>query len=211
MVVKMLINLVMLIIAYLLGSLCAAIFVCKLLKLPDPRSQGSRNPGATNVLRLGGKKAAAIVLTGDMLKGLLAVLIARLLSIDGFALGLIALAAVIGHLFPIYFHFKGGKGVATALGSILGLSPILALIAIITWLIVAKLFHYSSLAALSAMFITTISSFFIAQGDYFPAITAITILLIFSHRENISKLYKGAESKLKNRYISQFLNICSIF
>jgi glycerol-3-phosphate acyltransferase PlsY len=112
------------VISYLIGSLSSAILVCKFLKLPDPRTQGSMNPGTTNVLRIGGKTPALITLAGDMLKGFIPVLIAHLIGMNGFSLGIVAAAAFLGHLYPVFFKFQGGKGVATALGAFIALSPI---------------------------------------------------------------------------------------
>src|SRR5437016_5515458 len=128
------------IIAYIFGSLSSAIIVCKLMGLPDPRTQGSNNPGATNVLRIGGKKAAAITLIGDMLKGLAPVLIVKILGMPFMVIAVAGLAAFIGHLFPVFFSFKGGKGVATALGCLLAISLPAALSWSVTWLLVALIF-----------------------------------------------------------------------
>src|SRR3569833_2803763 len=146
----MIVDLLLTVAAYLVGSLSAAIIVCKLLGLPDPRTQGSRNPGATNVLRFGGKKAAAIVLVGDSVKGLLPVLVAQWLRVDDNVLAAVGLAAVLGHLYPLFFGFHGGKGVATAFGVLLGIAWPVALAAVATWLLVAKIFRIASLAALIA-------------------------------------------------------------
>ncbi|HMQ13394.1 MAG TPA: glycerol-3-phosphate 1-O-acyltransferase PlsY, partial [Candidatus Competibacter phosphatis] len=125
----MLTNLLFVVLGYLAGSISTAILVCRAMRLPDPRSEGSRNPGATNVLRFGGKKAAAITLAGDFAKGLLPVLLARLAGVEDTGLALTALAAFLGHLYPVFFGFEGGKGVATAFGAILGLSSLVALAA----------------------------------------------------------------------------------
>ena len=136
---------------YLLGSISAAIIVCKLMGLPDPRSEGSRNPGATNVARIGGKKAAALTLLGDMLKGLLPVLLAHALDAGAVVLAGTALAAFLGHLYPVFFGFQGGKGVATALGVSFGLHWLAGLTIAGIWLVMALLFRYSSLSALTAI------------------------------------------------------------
>jgi len=120
--------------AYLIGSVSAAIIVCRLMKLPDPRSAGSGNPGATNVLRVGGKTAAAITLAGDALKGFIPVFVASILGVTPLILGLTALAAVLGHLFPVFFQFKGGKGVATSFGAIFGIAWLAGLLTLTTWL-----------------------------------------------------------------------------
>lgn len=142
---------ILIVFAYLLGSISTAIITAKAMGLPDPRTAGSNNPGATNVLRIGGKKAAAITLLGDVLKGLIPVLIGRyVFKLDDSQLIWVGLAAFIGHLYPLYYGFKGGKGVATAIGVFLGLNPWAGLAFIATWLIMAKGFKISSLAALIA-------------------------------------------------------------
>src|SRR3990167_5067564 len=133
------------IIAYLFGSISSAILVCKIMGLPDPRTEGSRNPGATNVLRIGGKKAAAITLLGDMLKGVIPVLAAKWYGLDSLGLALVTFAAFIGHLFPVFFRLEGGKGVATLLGCLLALSLPAGLCWIATWLLMAAILRYSSL------------------------------------------------------------------
>ena len=137
-------DIILIIIAYLIGSLSSAIIVCKLMGLPDPRGEGSGNPGATNVLRFGGKKAAAITLLGDTLKGLLPVLLAKYLDITILGIALVGLAAFLGHLYPIFFEFKGGKGVATMLGVLFGFSWWIGLATAGTWLFVAKILKISS-------------------------------------------------------------------
>ncbi len=180
--------------AYLTGSVSAAIITCKVMGLPDPRTQGSNNPGATNVMRIGGKKPAAITLTGDMLKGLIPVLIARLFSGDELTLALVAVAAFLGHLYPLFFGFKGGKGVATSLGAIAGVSWPVALVMILTWLIMAYGFKISSMAALVA---SALSPFyfwcFSGSLTYMIMGTFIAILLIWRHRGNIKRLLEGTE------------------
>lgn len=186
--------------AYLLGSLSSAIIVCKLMSLPDPRSHGSGNPGATNVLRVGGKKAAAITLFGDMLKGLLPVLIANLLHVSFLALAVIGFAAFIGHLFPLFFKFKGGKGVATMLGVLFGFHWAVGLATALTWLIIAKVFKISSLSALIA---TVMAPFYVLliMGSNKPLIIAtalMTLILFWRHRTNIHNLFTGKEGKIKS-------------
>lgn len=184
------------VIAYLIGSLSSADIVCKFLKLPNPRTQGSMNPGATNVLRIGGKTPALITLAGDMLKGFLPVLIGHIAGIGGFFLGLIAVAAFLGHLYPVFFKFKGGKGVATAAGVILALSPIVGVAAIISWLLVAVLFRYSSLAALVSAIAAPIFMLFLGDKAYLLPTLIITAMLIWGHRGNIQRLRSGSESKI---------------
>lgn len=185
------------VLSYLLGSLSSAIIVCKMLDLPDPRTIGSKNPGTTNVLRLGGKKAAIIVLIGDVLKGLIPVVIAKSMGLQDAALAWVGACAFLGHIYPIFFGFKGGKGVATAIGVIFALSPLVALLLVLTWLLVAKLSHYSSLAALTATVLAPLYAAFIAQATYLPGIIIMCFILLICHRDNIQRLWKGTESKIK--------------
>jgi len=183
--------------AYLFGSISTAVIVCRMLGLPDPRLQGSKNPGATNVLRLGGKKAAALTLIGDALKGVIPVAIARLLNFDDVALAITAGLAFLGHLYPVFFGFKGGKGVATAVGVILVLSWQSGICLIATWLIVAKIFRISSLAALIA---ATMAPIFIWYWEKSVPLLVLSLLmslvLIWRHKSNIQKLMTGAEDKI---------------
>lgn len=166
------------------------------MKLPDPRQMGSGNPGATNVLRFAGKGLAIYVLLGDILKGVIPVVLAKLAGVPAHWLGWVALAAFLGHLFPIFFNFKGGKGVATAFGGILALTWPLALLLIITWLLVAAIFRYSSLAAVIACLMTPIYGFWlIGTGNYLPLLIICTLLLM-RHFENIQRLLAGMESKI---------------
>lgn len=182
---------------YLLGSISTAIIVCKLMGLPDPRTEGSRNPGATNVARLGGKKAAALTLIGDMLKGLIPVLIAHALHASPTVLAATALAAFLGHLYPVFFGFQGGKGVATALGVIYGLYWPVGLFTTGIWLAMAVVFRYSSLAALTAILLTPLG--FLWLKPDMPVIIAmliITVILYWRHRSNIANLLNGKEGKI---------------
>lgn len=183
--------------AYLLGSLSTAIILCRLLGLPDPRTQGSGNPGATNVLRLGGKKLAALTLLGDLVKGLLPVLIARAVTTDPVVLAAVAMAAFLGHLYPVFFGFKGGKGVATAVGVLLGLSWPVALAAILTWLFMAALFRISSLSALTASLLAPAYMFWLDGRMPFIVMTAVmSLFLLWRHRSNIQRLLAGEEGKI---------------
>lgn len=192
--------LILTVVAYLFGSLSAAIIVCKLMGLPDPRSQGSQNPGATNVLRLGGKKAAVITLIGDAVKGLIPVLLARALDQPHGNLEVIALAAFFGHLYPVFFQFKGGKGVATALGVLLGLSLPVALSVIATWVVMAFLFNISSLAALTAACLSPVFAWYWEGHSAFILMSVVmSLVLIWRHRSNIQKLLKGEEGKIRNK------------
>ncbi len=185
------------VLGYLLGSVSTAIIVCRLMGLPDPRSEGSRNPGATNVLRIGGKKAAAITLAGDFLKGLVPVLIARALGLEPWALAAVAFAAFIGHLYPVFFGFQGGKGVATALGVILGLSWQVAACALAVWLLVAKGLKISSLAALAAAVLAPLFLWLFALPDeYVWTVLVMVALLIWRHRGNIQRLLAGEEGRM---------------
>lgn len=180
--------------AYLIGSFSSAITLSRLMGFEDPRSQGSRNPGATNVLRIAGKKAAALTLFGDLLKGLLPVLAARALGGSDLAVALVGFAAFIGHCYPLWYRFEGGKGVATAIGFLLGYAPLLGLVIVALWLIIAKLFRLSSLAALIA-FAALPALHAWLDGD--ARVTALFILLdlilIWRHRGNIRRLVRGEE------------------
>jgi acyl phosphate:glycerol-3-phosphate acyltransferase len=184
-------------IAYLLGSINSAMIVCRLMNLPSPQEAGSNNPGATNVLRLGGKKAAIATLLGDALKGLLPLMVFQYFDFSNSDLGYIALMSVIGHIFPIFFDFKGGKGVATMLGCALGLNPSLGLIMLVAWLITAKLSSYASLASLvSAVVLVVLSPLFLGWGDILP-LMGIAGLVFWRHSENIQRLKAGTERPLQ--------------
>ncbi|ESS70285.1 glycerol-3-phosphate acyltransferase PlsY [Methyloglobulus morosus KoM1] len=180
--------------AYLLGSVSCAIITCRLMGLADPREQGSGNPGATNVMRIGGKKAAGITLLGDMLKGFFPVYLANVLGMSPSLQALVGLAAFLGHLYPMFFGFKGGKGVATSLGVLLGFSWILGFTVIGTWLLVYKLRKISSLSALTASVLSPIYAWFIL-GDKVIAGAALvmTVLLLVRHKGNIRRLLAGEE------------------
>lgn len=186
------------IISYLIGSVSAAIITCKIMGLPDPRSSGSNNPGATNVLRIGGKKAAFLTLMGDLLKGLIPVLIVKLIfPEEPILIALSALAAFLGHLFPIFFEFKGGKGVATALGCIIALSPLVALCAFGTWLVIFSTTRISSLSALTAAIVAPIFLWlFDASLSVVMAVIIMDILLIIRHQANIQRILRGEEKKM---------------
>lgn len=184
--------------AYLLGSISSAIVISKALGLPDPRSEGSNNPGATNVLRLGGKKAAAIVLLIDVLKGTLPVVLGHYFQMPSLILSFIGLAAIAGHIFPLYYQFNGGKGVATALGVYYGLNPLFGLLCSFIWLVSVKLCQYSSLSSLIMVGVAPFFSWF-----FFHSISAvlplmiIALLVIYKHKENIERLKSKTESKTK--------------
>jgi glycerol-3-phosphate acyltransferase PlsY len=192
--------------AYLLGSLSFAVIVSKLMGLSDPRSYGSKNPGATNVLRSGSKPAAVATLLLDGLKGWLPVVLVKWFGADyGLGDGTVAavgFAAFLGHLYPVFFQFKGGKGVATAAGVLLGVSWILGLATLLTWVIIAFFSRYSSLASLAAAVFAPLYYLFGDREAWYVdkaillVMFAISALLVYRHRENISKLLKGTESKL---------------
>jgi glycerol-3-phosphate acyltransferase PlsY len=197
--------------AYLVGSLSFAVIVSRAMGLNDPRTYGSKNPGATNVLRSGSKAAAIVTLLLDALKGWVPVALVKAFGqpygLEEGTLALVALAAFLGHLYPVFFRFIGGKGVATALGVLVGISPVLGLAAGATWLIIAYFFRYSSLASLAAAVFAPVYYFF---GDgvawYLDASIALSIsvmsaLLVYRHRENIVRLMKGTESRLGKKKI----------
>ena len=193
----MLTNLFFVVFGYLAGSISTAILVCRALGLPDPRQEGSRNPGATNVLRFGGKKAAAVTLVGDFAKGLLPVLLARWVGVDETGLALTALAAFLGHLYPVFFGFEGGKGVATAFGAMLGLSYPLALAALATWLLMAFVVRISSLSALTAAVLAPLFAWGLGLPKiYLIVVLIMVVLLVWRHRSNIRQLLAGTEDKI---------------
>jgi glycerol-3-phosphate acyltransferase PlsY len=189
--------------AYLLGSISFAVVVSRAFRLPDPREYGSGNPGATNVLRSGRKSAAALTVLGDCGKGWLAVFAAGQWTVEGTATAMAcaSVAVILGHMYPVFHGFRGGKGVATALGVLLALSPYLGLGVLATWITIAVFFRYSSLAALIsalfAVFFTLI--LFDAAHPFFLAVIVIAALLIWRHRSNIRNLLEGKESRLGTR------------
>ncbi|KTC65365.1 transmembrane protein (plasmid) [Legionella adelaidensis] len=184
-------------VGYLVGSVCSAVIVSKIFALPDPRLEGSQNPGATNVLRLAGKKYAVIVLLADLLKGLLPVLLAKLIGANEFIQACTCFAAVFGHMYPVFFDFKGGKGVATTLGGLLALNFILGVMVIATWLIIANFTRYSSFASIVSVIFMPFYSIYIFKGLYvFSPLFFITVFVLFKHRNNITRLIDGTESKI---------------
>jgi glycerol-3-phosphate acyltransferase PlsY len=185
----------MIIVAYLLGSVSSAVLICRVAGLPDPRTVGSHNPGATNVLRVGGKGAAVAVLLCDMLKGTIPVWGGFLLGIDPIILGVVAIAACLGHMYPLFFHFKGGKGVATALGAIAPIGWDLTGLITGTWLVVAIVFRYSSLAALVTVMMAPVYTWMVTPQYTFP-VAMLSCLIILRHHQNIRRLFEGSEPKL---------------
>jgi glycerol-3-phosphate acyltransferase PlsY len=184
---------------YLIGSVSSAIVVSTLLRLPDPRTSGSRNPGATNVLRLGSKIGALLTLAGDIAKGLLPVFaVSCWISDHTLLLAATGLGAFLGHLFPLYFKFAGGKGVATALGVVLAIHPLVALIQIATWLLVAVVFRYSSLAALVTAAATPVYLWLASDEPSFIVLGGVlAVLLFWRHWQNIERLIARTESKIR--------------
>ena len=197
-------NVLAIIAAYLIGSLSFAVIVSKYYGMDDPRTYGSGNPGATNVLRSGKKKAAALTLLGDAVKGLVAVILARCLqdalNLSDATISLVAIAALVGHMWPIFFNFKGGKGVATALGVLLALSPATALLCTLIWLVMAFGFKVSSLAALVATVCAPIFAFFMMpHASWAWATVFIATLVLYRHKSNIQNLLQGKESKIGDK------------
>jgi acyl phosphate:glycerol-3-phosphate acyltransferase len=191
-----LIFIILLIIGYLLGSVNTAVLVCKFMNLPDPRTEGSHNPGATNVLRIAGKQAAGFVLLADGLKGFIPVVLGRFVGITDFPLGLIAIAALLGHIFPIFFQFKGGKGAATAIGGIFGLNFFVGILAAITWGLIVYFTRYVSLASIAAVALSIIYILIFSKVTYVIPVLIMAIILIWRHWENIKRLRAGTESKI---------------
>lgn len=189
------------VLGYLMGSVCSAVIVCKLSSLPDPRTEGSKNPGATNVLRIAGKQYAAIVMIADVLKGTIPVLIAKLLGADPATIAYTALAAVLGHMYPVFFDFKGGKGVATAIGALLGFQFIVGILVVATWLLVAQFFRYASLASIVAIGFSPLYSLMLIQrSDIFPPIFIIALLVLYKHKDNMVRIIDKKEPKIKLKH-----------
>lgn len=183
--------------AYICGSFASAIVVCRVMGLPDPRSGGSGNPGATNVLRIGGKLPAALTLVGDVAKGVIPVLLARVLEAPPAIIIGAGVAAFLGHLFPVFFKFQGGKGVATAFGLVAALDWVVFLGMGLTWLALAAVFRFSSLASLFASVAAPVTAFLSgAPLSYVGGLTVITALLIWRHKGNIERLMAGTESRI---------------
>lgn len=194
----LLLTLTMIIAAYLLGSVSSAILVCRMLDLPDPRTTGSNNPGATNVLRISNKITAASVLFLDILKGTIPVWSAYFLQLEPLYLGSIGVAACLGHMYPVFFNFQGGKAVATALGTLLPIGLGLGALLIITWVAVAKVTKYSSLAAIVTVSIAPLYVFLLKPLYVYPTLM-LSALIIWRHKDNIVRLFKGTESKISTK------------
>lgn len=185
----------MIAVAYLFGSLSSAVVISQAFNLPDPRTAGSKNPGATNVYRLGGRIPALLVLVMDILKGTIPVYGSYFLGIEPLGLGLIAIAACLGHIFPLYFGFEGGKAVATAFGAMLPIGLDLAGFLIVSWIAVVFLTGYSSLGALIAVSLAPIFTWFV-KPLYTVPVAMLSILIVVRHKDNISRLLSGTESKV---------------
>jgi glycerol-3-phosphate acyltransferase PlsY len=197
------------VIGYLSGSVCSAVVVSRVFSLPDPRATGSQNPGATNVLRLAGKKYAVIVLLADILKGLLPVVLAKALGAGPATTGFTCFAAVMGHMYPLFFNFQGGKGVATAIGALLGLDFILGVIVIATWLLAANFSRYSSLASITSIVFAPVYAIFTLRGvEALPPLLFIAMFVLYKHRDNITRLIDGEEPKIhfKEHSLSEEIN-----
>jgi acyl phosphate:glycerol-3-phosphate acyltransferase len=189
------------VVGYLMGSVSSAIIVCRTFALPDPRSEGSKNPGATNVLRIAGKKYAALVMLGDVLKGTIPVVIAKALDAEPVTVAFTALAAVVGHIYPVFFEFKGGKGVATAIGALLGFHFIIGVMVAATWLLVANFSRYSSLASIVSIALAPFYTLLlIGRIDIFPPLFFMVLLIIYKHKNNITRLMDGDEPKIKLKH-----------
>ncbi len=187
---------VCIVIAYALGSINSAILVCQLLKLEDPRNQGSGNPGATNAYRIGGKKVAALVFLGDALKGYIPLFIAlNVFGLHGESLGVLAVAACLGHIFPMFFGFKGGKGIATMFGTLLAVNYFIGIICALVWVGIVLLTRYVSLASLIAT-ATAPVLFLVLSPDNFIPFLIIAAIVTWTHRANIDRLRKGEEKKV---------------
>lgn len=189
----------MIICAYLLGSISSAILICRLAGLPDPRETGSGNPGATNVLRLGGRFAALAVLIADVAKGGLPVWLAYKLDLAPPVLGIIAIAACLGHIYPIFFHFQGGKGVATAFGAIAPISWDITGLLSGTWLITLLLTGYSSLAAVITALLAPLYVWWFRPEFTFP-VAMLSCLILLRHHENLERLWRGQEPKIWQKF-----------
>ncbi len=190
--------LIMIISAYLLGSISSAVLICRLFRIPDPRTTGSHNPGATNVLRSGSKFAAVSVLLIDMLKGTVPVWLSWYLGVEDVILGIVAIAACLGHMYPLFFHFRGGKGVATALGSMAPMGLGLMAMLMATWVTVVFFTRYSSVASILTTLIAPLYTWWF-RPEYTLPVSMLCCLIILRHHQNIKRLYEGTEPKVGDR------------
>ena len=193
----MLLNALLVVAGYLLGSVSTAVLVSRALGVADPRAGGSGNPGATNVLRLAGRRAAALTLAGDVLKGVVPVLAARFAGLPPEWVALVALAAFLGHLLPLFFGFKGGKGAATGVGALLALDPLLGAAVLATWLVTAGVLRYSSVASLAASVLAPVYAWLLSgEPGVVAAVAVMAVLLVWRHRANIRRLFAGEEGRI---------------
>jgi glycerol-3-phosphate acyltransferase PlsY len=194
----MIYQIIITLIAYLIGSVSFGILASKLFNIADPRTMGSKNPGATNVMRQGNKVAAIFTLLGDMLKATILLLIAKFYGVSDSLIVLISIAVMLGHVYPIYYQFKGGKGVATALGILLGISPVLALLVFIIWIIIFFIWKFSSLAAIGATLSSPIIALWIGLSNQLVFLMCIlSLIILVRHKSNIKNLLNGTESGFK--------------
>jgi glycerol-3-phosphate acyltransferase PlsY len=194
----MIYQIIITLIAYLIGSVSFGILASKLFNIADPRTMGSKNPGATNVMRQGNKVAAIFTLLGDMLKATILLLIAKFYGVSDSLIVLISIAVMLGHVYPIYYQFKGGKGVATALGILLGISPVLALSVFIIWIIIFFIWKFSSLAAIGATLSSPIIALWIGLSNQLIFLMCIlSLIILVRHKSNIKNLLNGTESGFK--------------
>lgn len=191
-------GLMIIISAYFLGAISSAVLFCRLAGLPDPRENASKNPGATNVFRIGGRSAAAFVMLFDMLKGMMPVWLSYKLGMSAFMLSMVGIAACLGHIYPVFFHFRGGKGVATALGAITPIGLDLTAIMCSLWLIAIVLTGYSSMGALIAALFAPFFTWLIKPQFTMP-VAMLSCLIVFRHQENIKRLLDGTEFKINNK------------
>jgi len=194
----MIYQIIITLIAYLIGSVSFGILASKLFNIADPRTMGSKNPGATNVMRQGNKVAAIFTLLGDMFKATILLLIAKFYGVSDSLIVLISIALMLGHVYPIYYQFKGGKGVATALGILLGISPVLALSVFIIWIIIFFIWKFSSLAAIGATLSSPIIALWIGLSNQLVFLMCIlSLIILVRHKSNIKNLLNGTESGFK--------------
>lgn len=191
---------ILLLLAYLVGSFTTAIVVSRALGLPDPRTVGSGNPGATNMLRVGSKKAAILTLAGDVLKGWLPVVLVHLAIGSPVITVLTGIAVLLGHIFPVFFHFKGGRGVATAFGILLGCAWKVGLLVLLIWAIVLAATRYVSLASVVAAMVAPLVASFLSPEGYWVGIACIGLLIAWRHTDNLKRLWAGTESKIQNPF-----------
>lgn len=191
-------EIIVLLAAYLFGSISSAIIVCRMMGLSDPRDLGSHNPGATNVLRIGGRKAAILTFSGDILKGIVPILIAKYYDFSTLWLSAVVVAAFLGHCLPVFFSFHGGKGVATAFGAVTTMNWQIGLLLLLTWALIFFIFRISSLAGLSSALVLPASTWYLSIESFMP-MTIMSLLMIWRHQDNIKNLLSGKETAFKKK------------